>query len=76
MMHDAMPKQCSVAMLQALQVEQCTYVRTYSQRTTYVDLGSHVSNARRGAARFTSLDDENQRVAVASLDLMAAVSHA
>lgn len=75
-MHDVMPEHCSVAVLQALQVEQSTYVRTYSQRTTYVDLGSHVSNACRGAARFTSLDDENRRAAVAPLGQLAAMTDA
>jgi len=43
------PSIASDAMPRAMQVEQCTHVRTYSQRTTH--LGSYLTlgNARRGA---------------------------
>lgn len=39
------------AMPRAVHVEQCTYVRTYSQRTTHLDLSSYVSQRAQGVAR-------------------------
>lgn len=57
-MLEHMPEHCSDRMLGALHVEQCTYVRTYSRTTTHLGNQSHVSNARRGAARFSSIKDE------------------
>ena len=43
------PSIASDAMPRAMQVEQCTYVRTYSQRTTHLSSYLPFVNARRGA---------------------------
>lgn len=76
----AMLEQCPSMMLGAMQVEQCTYVRTY-ERThkeplTLLGYLTLVS-ARRGADRFDPTGDENPSAAGAPRGLTAlAVAHA
>lgn len=55
-------------------LKQCpTYGRTQLTNIFgYVELQSHVSNARRGAARFDALADENSRAAAAPRGLQVA----